>query len=123
VIYSGPSIKEWKPMPETMELVGLTDLDRLSLQDEFEHAGHEKALTFDEKNAKLGTAGALDPITATVIMTAMAAKLLAIWICKRRTRTVVYKDGKEVEIKVTDTAECQPNVIAQLAKLFPKIDV
>lgn len=109
-------------LTQSARLTGLTDLDRLTLEEEFQNAGLTDALTFDEKNVAAGGAGFLDPISAAVAVSGMALTVVAIWVCRSQKKEIVIEgpDGK-TKIKITQSANCQSDVLAQLLKLFPGI--
>jgi hypothetical protein len=107
---------------QSVRLMGLTDLDRLTLETEFQNAGLKDALTFDEKNVAAGSAGFLDPISATVVVSGMAFTVIAIWLCRSQNTemTIQGPDGK-TKIKISQSSNCRKDVLAQLIKLFPGV--
>jgi hypothetical protein len=108
--------------PQSISLVKLTDLDKLTLKQAFEEANLAKAVSFDDSNAKGGSAGFLDPITATVICVGMACTTIAIWACQsKKTEIMVMGPNGEAKVKVSQTSECRADVLGQLTKIFPSI--
>jgi hypothetical protein len=113
-------------MAEHLSIIGLTDLDRLTLDREFKNVGQGDAVSFDEKNAKFGTAGSIDPIIAAVVVSSMTLTVIAIWICvskRRMTKIKRASDGVEFEIEISESSDCKSSVLAELVKLFPGVTI
>jgi hypothetical protein len=111
-------------MHQSLRIRGLTDLDRLTLEDEFDRAGMGQVLSFDEPSKAAGGAGLLEPLSATVAVTAMTLTVLAIWICLTRrkdTKIELESTGQKVTITTSETTECKAEVLAQLSRLFPNV--
>ncbi len=101
-------------MSANLNIIGLTDLDRLTLHNEFKNAGQADAISFDERNADFGSAGNIDPITAVVVVSSLTLTVTAIWIClKKHTGLKIRRasDGEEVEISINSTTECKSDVL------------
>jgi hypothetical protein len=108
----------------TFQLPGLTDLDRMTLQEHFQAAGIGNDVTFDEKSVKRGRAGALEPITAVVLISGMTLTTIAVWLCRTKSENTTVKiieNGREHHVTIRRREGCDSEVIKQLAKIFPHV--
>jgi len=69
--------------------------DKFTLEKEFQRAGLEDALTFDERNVQAGGAGFLDPITAAVVVSGMALTVVGIRLCRSQ-RSEMTIEGQRI---------------------------
>ena len=77
--------------------------DKFTLEKEFQRAGLEDALTFDERNVQAGGAGFLDPITAAVVVSGMALTVVGIRLCRSQ-RSEMTIEGPEDFLTALDFA-------------------
>ena len=102
-------------------LLGLTDVDREILEDDFAAKGIANNITFKESEQPSGTVGALDALTATVILTGMGLVIGAIsdYVCRERKRLLIQKkSGEKFTIEVIEEGGCKDRVIAQLTNIL-----
>lgn len=111
-------------MDQRIRIPGISDFDRETLKAAFSSSDISGTLSFEE-SSKAGGARFLEPLSATLVVTAMGLTVLAIWICKQRrektTIEVADRDGLKVTITSSQTSECKTEVLAQLSKLFPDV--
>jgi hypothetical protein len=106
-------------MDQEITLLGLSDVDREALEDAFGSKGIANNITFNEHAS--ASAGALDPLTATVILTVTGLVIGAIsdYACRERKHLRIQKkSGEEYTIEVIEEGGCKDRVIAQLTKIL-----
>jgi hypothetical protein len=106
---------------QEITLLGLSDVDREALEDAFGSKGIANNITFNDSEQPSGSAGALDALTATVILTGMGLVIGAIsdYVCRERKHLRIQKkSGEEFTIEVIEEGGCKDRVIAQLTKIL-----
>lgn len=107
----------------------LNQLERADLEKAFEQAGARQDVTFGHEDLTGARYGDPFTVTAIVIVSVTALKVLASWLAKSRhqktieqTFEVVRKDGtrekRTVRISGQDEASASSSVYEQMAKLF-----
>ena len=111
-------------MEEIINIAGLTDVDREILQEEFEAKGIPASIDFEEPVLSESGASALDPLSATVIVSSVALLVVATWICREKRKVTKFhrkNTDEEVLITTTESSNCKVEVLAQLSKYFPSL--